>query len=101
MHEVRKLVAEIREELHDAEKYAKCALRIKDEDANLYALYTRLAGEEMQHMELLKNAAVEKINTDRRKGVEGIDIVSMAWDWEHECITEHAAEVRAMIAMLK
>ncbi len=101
MNDIRKLVSEIREELHDAEKYARCALRVKEEDVNLYALYTRLAGEEMQHMELLRNAAVEKINTDKRRGVEGIDAVARAWEWEHECITEHAAEVRAMIATLK
>lgn len=61
MKEIKMLVENIGEELGDARKYAKLALKYKSEDPDMANLFYKLAGEEMGHMNALHQCAVTHI----------------------------------------
>lgn len=101
MQKIKKMVKQIKSELHDAEKYAKCALEYKDLDEELAALYYRLACEEMEHMDLLHGRIVATIADYRRKSGEPPAAMRAVWEYEHAEMMEEAAEIKAKIARYK
>jgi len=59
MEIIEKLPVMIGDELADAEKYARCALKAKAEHPDLADLFHRLSMDEMEHMNLLHEAAAK------------------------------------------
>jgi Mn-containing catalase len=97
MKEIKWLVSRIHEELEDAETYAKCAAKYKDDDRELSnALYT-IANEELGHMEKLHSQAVRLIKAYKAGGHEPPIAMQAVWDWEHDKMIEHTARVRSML----
>ena len=67
MLSIKKLTEMIKEELNDAEKYARCALDAKEQGkTSLAATFNKLSLEEMGHMEALHDQ-VENIISEYRK----------------------------------
>lgn len=97
---IKELAKQIREELHDAEKYAKGSLDHKQEHPQLAALYNRLANEEMNHAMLLHEEAVRQIEkaTAERPAPP---IMRELWAWQHDEIIEEEREVRRLLDMYK
>ena len=100
---IKKLCELIDEELCDAEKYAKLALKYKDEDTELAALFYNLSLEETRHMNQLHNAVVKKVEEAKASGkddprTEGMKI---AYDMLHEKAIEEAKEVSVMQSMYR
>ena len=97
MKEIKKLVEYIHEELEDAEKYAKCAAKYKDEDREMANVYYTLANEELGHMDKLHTQAIRIIKAHKAAGHEAPAAMQAVWDWEHEKMIEHAAHIRHLL----
>lgn len=65
MRLIKKLIHNINEELHDAEKYIDCGLAHKHDGTDLDALFTKLAAAELDHANWLHEAVVKEIEKFR------------------------------------
>lgn len=101
MELIKKLSTMIEGEIEDAEKYAKCALKYKDERPTLSRLFYSLAQEEMDHMNRLHGAVVEIINDYRSENGEPPAPMQAVYDYLHERQIEEAAEVKHYLDMYK
>ena len=70
MNDIENLSEYIEDEIRDAGKYARCALKHKDETPELAELFHRLSGEEMEHARLLYDAAMGEVKGLRDRYVE-------------------------------
>lgn len=61
MNDIENLSEYIEDEIRDAGKYARCALKHKTENPALADLFHRLSGEEMEHAKLLYDAAMHQV----------------------------------------
>lgn len=98
MKKIKWLVEQIREELHDAEKYAECAMKQKDDDRELATVYHRLAEQELEHSHILHDQVVRVI---REHGGEPPAAMQAIWDWEHEKMVEEEKEVKLLLEMYR
>lgn len=101
MEIIKKLSKMIEGELDDAEKYAKCALKYKDERPALGRLFYQLSQEEMDHMNRLHGAVVDMINEYRDEHGEPPEGMKAVYDYIHEQQIEEAAEVKNYQEMFK
>lgn len=98
MRIIKELSKRIKEELHDAESYAKMAIEHKDDYPDLAEAYHHLAKEEIQHANLLHEkvvAMIKKLGMER----EVPPAMREIWAWQHEEIIEKEAEVRRLVEM--
>lgn len=73
----------IDEELHDAEKYIKRALEVKQDYPEVAELMNMLSGEEMRHMQMLHNQVVKLIDNYRKTEGEPPASMLAVYDYLH------------------
>jgi ferritin len=101
MEIIKKLVKQMDEELHDAKKYAECALKYKEAHPALANAYYMLSGEELKHMNILHAEAVKVIEEYKAKHGEAPAAMKAIWDYKHEERIEEAEEVNILQRMFK
>lgn len=94
MELIEKLSDMIEDELHDAEKYAMCALKYKTEYPELADTFIGLSGEEMRHKNMLHDQVVRCIEKYKEKNGEPPKEMLAVYDYLHKKQIEHSAEVK-------
>lgn len=85
----------IEEELQDADKYAQLALTHRADYPELAETFSKLSGEEMQHMNMLHNQAAKIIEKYRRENGEPPAPMAAVYDYLHRKQIKKSAEVKA------
>lgn len=99
MHEIRYFAEGIREELDDAEKYAREAVKHTEdpEDASTYADLSR---QELGHANRLHEMALRHIEKAKDAGLHLTEAEKAVWDWEHERMLDRTAHVKTLLSMM-
>ena len=71
-------------ELEDACTYANLALEYKESDPEVAALFYKLSGEEMTHMDALHKRVVSSIEKYKQKNGEAPDGMKALYDFMHK-----------------
>lgn len=98
---IKHLSKMIKEEISDAEKYAKCALNHKGDDKALADVFYELANEELGHMEMLHNQVVRIIDKYRKEKGEPPEVMRELYNYIHEEQIEDVQEVKILLNMYK
>ena len=96
---IEKLTELITEEMEDAEHYAELALKYKDECPKAADVFHRLAGEEIEHANLLHGAAASLIEEHRKTEGEPPAAMLAVYSYLHGKHMRKAAEVKALREM--
>lgn len=98
---IEKLSDMIEEELNDAEKYAKCALRDKEERPTLAQTYYNLAVDELKHMSMLHDEVTRIINEHRAQGHEVPVEMQAIYDYVHKKHIDRATAIKIIMESYK
>lgn len=91
---IKELSKMIDEEIQDAEKYAKCAVKYKDEFPVLAKTFYDLSTDELRHMEMLHDEVVKFIEKYRKENGEPPVAMIAVYDYLHEKSIEEVKEVK-------
>ena len=94
MEIIKNISEKIDEELHDAEKYIKCAFKVMDEFPQLADTYYHLSLEEMKHVTMLHDQVVAIIN-DYKRDREVPEGMQILYDYLHDRLIKWAAKIKA------
>lgn len=89
------------EEIEDAEKYAKCALKYKADNPALSKTFYDLSTDELRHMMLLHGEATGAIQKYRQEHGEPPAEMKAIYDYLHEKQIKKAAEVKRLQEMYR
>jgi ferritin len=98
---IEKLSDMMEEELHDAEKYAKCAIKYADEFPELSHVFATLSREEMRHQGMLHEQAERIIATHRKEHGEPPAAMKAVYDYLHARMIDKAHEIEMLQAKMK
>lgn len=101
MKEIKMLAGHIRDEMNDAETYAKLALKYRDDDRNLSQTFEKLAEQELDHADMLHAQASRLIKERKENGETPPVAMSAVWSWEHENMMDCVARVKVLLAELR
>ncbi len=101
MKEIQILIDHIDDELDDACTYAKLALEYKESDPNVADTFSRLSGEEMNHMSLLHKQVASKIEAYKRSNGDPPAAMAAVYDHLHQRYIDKAEKVAALQALYK
>lgn len=101
MELIKKLSAYIEEELDDAEKYAKCALKYKTDFPQLAKTFFELANEEMGHKDRLHVEVARIIEQYRKENGTPPAAMLAVYEYLHERQIEKAREVKVLLDMYR
>lgn len=101
MELIEKLCDMIEDELHDAEKYAMCALKYKTEYPELADTFIGLSGEEMRHKNMLHDQVERIIGKYREKNGEPPEGMKALYEYLHRKQIEHAKAVKGYQEMYR
>lgn len=93
MEVIKKISMKIEDELEDAEKYIKCAKKVKAEYPYLADVYYKLSLEEMTHANLLHEQVVRIIN-EYKQTHEVPAAMQTLYDYVHEREIKWAAKIK-------
>ena len=94
MEIIKQLVTKIDDELEDAEKYIKCAYKVKETYPTLADVYYNLSLEEMKHMTILHDQVVRIITEYKRTNEVPIGMQTL-YDYVHDREVKWAAKIKA------
>lgn len=84
-----------------AEKYARCALKYKEERQTLAEAYYRIANDQLAHMSLLHTQVVTIIEEYRKEKGEPPEVMQTLYNILHRKHIEHVATVKGMLSLYK
>jgi hypothetical protein len=93
MEIIRRISEKIDEELHDADKYIKCAYKVEEEYPELANTYYQLSLEEMKHVTMLHDAVVRIINNYKRDH-EVPESMQILYDYMHDKQVKKASKIK-------
>lgn len=93
MQIIKSISEKIDDELHDAEKYIKCAYRVREQYPQLAGTYYQLSLEEMKHVTLLHESVVRIINEYKQNHdvPEGMQVL---YDYLHDRQIKWAEKIK-------
>lgn len=98
---IEKLSDMIEDEIADAEKYAKCALKYKEERPSLAQTFYNLSTDEMKHMNMLHDEVVKIINEYKAQGQEVPPEMQSVYDYLHRKQIDKATMVKIIMESYK
>lgn len=98
---IQMLCEMVDDEIADAHKYAKCALKFKDTHPNLSKVFFDLSGAEMQHMTMLHTEVTKLIEKYRQEKGEPPEGMKALYDYLHQKQIDAAAEVKTLQGMYR
>ena len=101
MQIIQKLSDMISEEIGDSCKYAKCALKWKDDNRGLADVFNSLSVDEMRHMQILHGEVVKIIDQYRKEHGEPPAEMLAVYNYLHDQQIDDAADVKAMQMLYK
>ena len=101
MEEIKQLIEDMWEELHDCEKYTKSAFKCKDKNKTKADMFMQNAREEYTHFERLHEQAIKYLNHMRDANGNLPDDIHTIWDWEADKLLDRAAYVKNMMTTLR
>lgn len=94
MEIIKKLSEKIDSELEDAEKYIKCAFKVKEDYPQLADTYYRLSLEEMNHVTMLHDNVVKIIEAYKRENAVP-EAMQLLYEYIHARQIKWAAKIKA------
>lgn len=94
MEIIKQISEKIDEELHDAEKYIKCAYKMEETYPQVADVYYKLSLEEMKHVTMLHDVVVAIINEYKRTN-EVPQGMQTLYEYLHDRQIKWAAKIKA------
>ena len=91
----------IEDELKDAEKYIRCAMKHKTDNPKLADTFYRISMEEMGHMSLLHDQVTVIISEYRKEHGDPPERMMGIYDYLHKKHIEKANEIKVLQALYK
>ena len=101
MKMIEKMSNMMEEEMQDAEKYIKCALKLKEDDVVLAKMFSDLSLDELKHAMTLHDNATRVIADYRSKGNEVPADMQAVYNYLHDKHLEKFNEIKLMQAMFR
>ena len=91
----------IEDEIDGAEKYARMAVKMKDERPQLAQTFFNLTNEELRHVDVLHDEVVKVINDYRNAGNEVPPDMQAVYDYIHKKQIDRVHDVKMYLEQYK